>query len=104
MPSLDAFTNLMVFITTSRDIIISVTYPVIPLHPVQLFLRYYEVGGAEQLKEESPGISYRNRSEMNHIAFDSTVPFDAFRVEITLINTEFGVSGPAKNDTLTHGR
>ena len=75
----------------------------VPLHPVQLFLRYYEVGGAQQFKEDSPGISYSNMSEMNYIALGSTVPFDTFRVEIALFHEETGVFGPGKNDTLVYG-
>jgi hypothetical protein len=92
-----------VFTTTSRDVIFSVTYSVVPLHPVQLFFRFFEVGGANQIKDVFPAITYQT-AEMNHIAFDSTVPFDVFRVEVTLIQDNEGsiVYGPGKNDTLVH--
>lgn len=101
--SIDAYTNLVVFTTTSRDIIFSVSFPVVPLHPVQLFLRYYEVGGDGQVRDSSPSISYQNTSDINHIAFDPTVPFDKFRVEIFLYHQPQGVLGPGKNDTLVYG-
>lgn len=76
----------------------------VPLHPVQLSFHYYEVGGAEEFKNDSPGITYWNKSKIDYFATDSVVPFDIFRVQITIFHQESGTYGPAKNDTVTYGR
>ena len=87
-----------VFITTTQDVIFVITYPIVFLVPVRLQLLYHEEDdeGKEVMRSQmfTPSTEYTNTSVINYIAFDSLVPFNRFRVEISLVHQS--VIGPGR--------
>lgn len=99
--SADEFDELKVFITTTSDVIFFVTYPTIPLHPVQLRLLYREVGSNRNLSV-IPATTFANTKEIDYIAFENTVPFDRFQVKIALVHGS--LEGPGRDTMLEYGK
>lgn len=95
------FDSLVVFITTTNDVIFFLEYPVVFLVPVRLQLIYFEEGGMSRTLKLTPSMEYVNTSHMNYIAFNSQVPFDKFQVEISLVHGS--VVGPGRNTLLVYG-
>ena len=88
------------FITTTKSVIFSLTFPSVPLHPVQLRLIYYDEHGNSLTV--IPSTKYTNTREINYIAFSEAVPYNRFRVEISLVQET--VIGPGKNTMQTYGK
>ena len=89
--------------TTSSDVIFSLSYPVPFMVPVRLVLKYFEVGGeSNRSLVVQPSTSYVNTSRINHIAFKQQVPYDHFQVEVAVAYKS--VTGPGKNNMLTYGQ
>lgn len=98
------FDELRVFITTTSDVIFFLTYPAMPLHPVKLRLLYREVGRGNRTLLVIPATIFMNTTEINYIAFSSTVPYDRFQVEVALVHAFSPVEGPGRDLMLVYGK
>ena len=72
------------------------------LHPVQLRLGYQEVGGDSDTDVVTLPTHYTDTDEINHIAFASTVPFERFRLNVSLVYE--GMEGPVRQAPGKYGK
>ena len=84
-----------VLISLSGDVVVSVTYPTAPLHPVQLKLGLQEVDGPGSSVIIS-STSYME-STMVYTVHSSIIPYDYFRVNVSLVSNN--VMGPTIQDS-----